>query len=79
MQVQQLYNELRRIKHDLEIRVTENEDLREELREMTQMYLITKQDRDKYRHQIESVRKDLNNIDKIIKDNVDKAVKAKEK
>jgi uncharacterized protein (DUF3084 family) len=27
----------------------EKEDLREELREMTQMYLIVKQERDKYR------------------------------
>ena len=40
---------------------------------------MTKQERDKYKHQIESVRHDLTNIDKIIKDNVEKAVKSKEK
>ena len=38
-----------------------------------------KQDRDKCRSQIESVKGDLNNIDKIIKDNVEKATRNKEK
>ena len=40
---------------------------------------MTKNERDSYKKQIESVKGDLKNIDKIIKDNVDKALKAKEK
>ncbi len=46
---------------------------------MTQMYLITKQEKDKYKQQIEGVRKDIEGMDRIIKDNVERALRAKDK
>ena len=30
------------MKHELDLKIEENEDLRDELKEMTQMYLVTK-------------------------------------
>ena len=70
--------EMRKLKIELERKREEYEDLREELKEMTQMYLVTKQERDKYKSQIDMAKRQMQNMDKIIKDNVIKALKAKE-
>jgi len=53
-----LYHELKRVRHELEQRREENEDIRDELREMTQMYVVMKNERDKYKMQIDGVQKD---------------------
>ena len=74
-----MYNELKRVRHDLEVSREQNEDLSEELREMTQLYLLAKQERDKYKLSLENIKKDVDQMDKIIKDNVDRAIKAREK
>jgi hypothetical protein len=42
---------------------------------MTQLYVIIKSDRDKFKLQMDSVKKDYENMDKIIKDSVDRALK----
>ena len=49
------------------------------MREMTQMYLLATQERDKYRQQIEGVKKNIESMDRIIKDNVDRALKARDR
>lgn len=40
---------------------------------------MMKQERDKYRGQMDNVKKDYENMDKIIKDNVERALKTREK
>jgi hypothetical protein len=37
-----LANEVRKLKKELDYKIEESEDLREELREMTNLYLMTK-------------------------------------
>lgn len=64
---------------ELEKNREEKDDLREELKEMTQHYLMMKQERDRYRGQMDNVKKDYENMDKIIKDNVERALKTREK
>ncbi len=46
---------------------------------MTQLYVMARQDRDKYKQSLENVKKDVDQMDKIIKDNVERALKAREK
>ena len=79
MQAQQLYNEVRKLRQQLEQSNEEKEDMREELREMTQLYLMTKQERDKYKLQMDNVKKDIESMDRIIKDNVERALRTREK
>ena len=43
------------------------------------MYLNIKQERDKYKQHMELVRRDVDNIDRIVKENVERAVRAKDK
>jgi|LauGreDrversion4_2_1035121.scaffolds.fasta_scaffold769704_1 uncharacterized coiled-coil DUF342 family protein len=57
----------------------EREDLREELKDMTARYINVKEERDKYKQYAGEVRRDIENIDKIVKENVERAVRAKEK
>ncbi len=46
---------------------------------MTQLYLMAKQERDKFKLSLENIKKDVDQMDKIIKDNVERALKAREK
>lgn len=64
---------------ELEKSHEERDDLREELREMTRMYVLTRQERDKHKFQAESMRRDVENVDKIVKESVDRALKTREK
>ena len=77
--MQQLHAELRRLKRDLDLSFEAREDLQEELKEMTQLYLTTKQERDKYKAYVETVRRDVEGIDKIVKENVERAMRGREK
>ena len=43
------------------------------------MYLTCKQERDQYKIHVERVRRDMDQIDKIVKENVERAVRAKDK
>ena len=46
---------------------------------MTQMFLNMRQERDQYKQHMEAVRKDVAQIDRIVQENVDRAVRAKDK
>jgi hypothetical protein len=46
---------------------------------MTSLYLQAKQERDKYRHHFEAVRKESENIEKIVREQVERAVRGKDK
>jgi CRISPR/Cas system-associated exonuclease Cas4 (RecB family) len=49
MQLQQLHGELRKLRRELDMSYEAREDLQDELKEMTSLYLNMKQERDKYR------------------------------
>ena len=43
------------------------------------MYLTCKQERDTYKGHCERVKRDMESLDKIVKDNVERAIRAKDK
>ena len=77
--MQQLHVEIRKLRRELQLSFETREDLQDELKEMTQMYLTCKQERDHYKAHCEKVRKDMESIDRIVKENVERAVRAKDK
>ena len=46
---------------------------------MTQYYLMVKQERDKYKQQMDGVKKDIDSMDRIIKDNVERGLRGNAK
>ena len=79
MQLQQLHLEIRKLRRELQLSFETREDLQDELNQMTQMYLTCKQERDQFKAHCERVRKDMEAIDRIVKENVERAVRAKDK
>jgi hypothetical protein len=49
---QQMIQEIRRLKYELDKRRVNDEEVREELNQMTRRYLMTKQERDRFYSQI---------------------------
>ncbi len=63
----------------MQISFEQREDLQEEVKEMTSLYLTCKQERDSYKGHCERVRKDMEAIDRIVRENVERAVRLKDK
>jgi len=55
-----------------------NEELKDELKEMTQMYLLAKQDKDRYRAQLKKFQSDVSHFDQIVQEKVKKVLKNRE-
>jgi len=66
-----MQGEIRRLRFELSQKHANEEELREELNQLTRKFLVCKQDRDRFYAQIQNIKGDLQNIDAVIKKNVD--------
>lgn len=77
--MQQLHAEIRRLRRELEGAQEQNMDLQDELREMTQRYMIARQDKEGCKQAMESVRREQANMERIVRESVERAVRAKDR
>ena len=55
-----------------------NADLKEELHETRQSYLVVKEDRDALKQKLTKYKSDMDNLDRIVRDRVNRALKTHE-